>query len=201
MPAMPSRQRVILLIILLLTVTAVLTQQATSLQTAAGAYEDSLIVSPHYVEFLSDTEDRFIRQASELKRRMGSAPHVLVGFAASLPIRIPAVDLSQKLTEKQMAPALESIDRIVERARKGRVAVHITLTSGFFHDINELRPAAILQDVRNAQWYADGWIADPTAMAASAGVTASTVPATAWVTPSRYAKPLRARMEEAIRMV
>ena len=197
MPAMPSRQRVISFVALLLSATAILTQQAASqqsVQARPGVYEDSLIVSPHYVEFVSDTDERFVRQASELKRRMGSAPHVLVGFAASLPIRIPAVDLGQKLTEKHMAPTLQSIDRIVERARKGGVVVHITLTSGFFHDMNELRPAAILQDVRNAQWYADGWITDPSAMTA-------TVPSTAWITPSRYAKPLRARMEEAIRIV
>ena len=43
--------------------------------------------------------------------------------------------------------------------------VHITLTSGFFHGMNELRPAAIQQDVRNAQWYADGWIGEPASLA------------------------------------
>src|SRR5580765_4033177 len=95
-----------------------------------------------------------------------------------------------------MAGTLNAIDQIVERARKNHVIVHITLTSGFLQGMNPLRPAAILQDVRNAQWYADGWIADPGTMTGTADV-----PSTAWITPSRYARPLRAQMEKAIRMV
>jgi hypothetical protein len=172
----------------------------------AGLYNDSLVVAPHYVEFVTDTDERFAHQALELKKRLGYAPHVLVGFAASLPIQIPSTDPGnpgQKL-EKQMASTLDAIDQIVERARKNHVIVHITLTSGFFHGMNPLRPAAILQDVRNAQWYADGWISDPASMtdaAVAAGDAATSIPPTAWITPSRYARPLRARMEQAIRLV
>jgi len=36
---------------------------------------------------------------------------------------------------------------------------------------------------------ADGWIADPASFPGAGGV-----PSTAWITPSRYAKPLRARL-------
>src|SRR3954467_8164048 len=93
---------------------------AMTSQQSSGVYENSLVVAPHYVEFVTDTDERFAHQASELKRRLGSAPHVLVGFAASLPIQIPAVDPGQKL-EKQMAGTFEAIDRIVERARKNHV--------------------------------------------------------------------------------
>jgi len=159
-------------------------------------FDDSLVVAPHYVEYLSDTDERFARQAAELKRRIGSAPHVLLGFATGLTIQFPAVNLSQKVTENHLAGTLGEIDRVVERARANNLVVHLTLMSGFFHGANDLRSAAIRQDVRNAQWFADGWIADP-----SVPASASDVPSSAWITPSRYAKPLRARMEEGARIV
>jgi len=169
--------------------------------TQPANYGNSLIIAPHYVEYLSDSDERFAHQAQELKRRLGSAPHIMVGFAAPLPIQIPATKLDQPLTESDMRGTLEAVDRIVERAKKAQLIVHITLVSGFFHGTNQLRPAAIQEDVRNAQWYADGWIADPASMAAPHGAEATSVPNTAWITPSRYAHPLRARMEEAIRLV
>jgi len=141
---------------LLVAATTFLSQQPSIRQP--GRYEDSLVLAPHYIEFLTESDARFSHQVSELKRRLGSAPHVLVGFAASLPISFPAVDIRQTLTENQMAASLDAVDRIVERARASQVIVHITLTSGFFHGMNDLRPAAIQSDVRNAQWFADGWI-------------------------------------------
>jgi hypothetical protein len=163
-----------------------------------GNYDDSLVIAPYYVEFLTDSNERFAHQASELKRRLGSAPHILVGFAASLPIQFPALDLNHPLTENQMAGTLDTVDRIVERAFANHVFVHITLTSGFFHGMNELRPAAIRQDVRNAQWFADGWIGEPASLT---GTDTIPVPSGVWITPSRYAKQLRARMEEGVRLV
>jgi hypothetical protein len=51
-----------------------------------GTYANSLVVVLHYVGYLSDSNERFADQAAELKRRVGSAPYVRVGFAASLPI-------------------------------------------------------------------------------------------------------------------
>jgi len=172
---------------------ALLTVRFTAQQTAR--FDDSLFVAPHYVEYLSDTDQRFGLQVAELKRRIGSAPHALVGFATGLTIQLPAVDLDQPLTKSQMRSTLDLIDRVVERARANNVAVHLTLMSGFFHGMNDLRPAAIRQDVRNAQWFADGWIADP------ASADSADVPPGAWITPSRYARLLRARLEEGTRIV
>src|SRR5215204_5100559 len=82
--------------------------------TPPQTYENSLIVAPHYVEYLSDSDERFMHQSLELKRRLGSAPSVWIGFAATLPIQIPAGNLNQPLTEAQMARTLADIDRIVE---------------------------------------------------------------------------------------
>ena len=45
-----------------------------------ASFDDSLVVAPHYVEYLSDPTERFVRQAAELKRRIGSAP---TSFSAS----------------------------------------------------------------------------------------------------------------------
>ena len=159
-------------------------------------FDDSLFIAPHYVEYLTDTDERFARQAAALVSRVGSAPHVLVGFAAGLPIQFPESDLNRRLSEAQMLSTLQEIDRIVERARKNGLAVHISMLSGFFHGMNSLRAAAIRQDIRNAQWFADGWIAEPASTA-----DATEVPSGAWITPSRNAKVLRARMEEGVRIV
>src|SRR4051812_46518278 len=79
-----------------------------------GTYANSLFVAVHYVGYLSDSNERFAHQAAELKTRLGSAPYVRVGFAASLPIEFPAVDLNQTLTSEQMAASLSAIDRIVQ---------------------------------------------------------------------------------------
>jgi hypothetical protein len=187
------------LLTLAISVPLPLTPQAS--RHESGMYSDSLVVAPHYVGYLTDSDERFAHQVSELKRRLGSASHVLIGFAASLPIQFPATELDQTLTKDQMAETLQTIDRIVERAAINHVIVHITLTSGFFHDMNDLRPTAIRQDVRNAQWFADGWIGDPSSFAGAATAEGAAVPSSAWITPSRYARPLRARMEEGARIV
>ena len=161
-----------------------------------ATFDDSLVVAVHYVEYLLDTDDRFARQAAELRRRIGSAPHVRVGFAAGLQLDYSGSDLDTPVSQAQMARTLEEIDRVVARARANNLIVHITLMSGFFHGMNDLRKAAIRQDVRNAQWFADGSIAGSATPAES-----SDVPDGAWVTPSRYARTLRTRMEEGARIV
>jgi hypothetical protein len=94
-----------------------------------------------------------------------------------------------------MQRTLGDIDLIVERAQSNDLPVHISVVSGFFHENNSLREAAIRSDVRNAQWFSDGWIADPEDLAQSGDV-----PRSAWATPSRYAQPLRKRMEESVRI-
>src|SRR5580765_2634090 len=87
---------------------AMISQQTS--RTQSGVYENSLVLAPHYVEFITDTNERFAHQALELERRLGSAPHVLVGFAASLAIQIPPTNSGQNL-EKQMAGTLNAIDQ------------------------------------------------------------------------------------------
>src|SRR5262249_2337844 len=58
------------------------------------------------------------------------------------------------------------------------------------------RESAIRADVRNAQWFADGSISDP-----KETIALEDIPHSAWMTPSRYAQPMRARMQESVRLV
>ena len=196
--SMPKRLALLAIAALSLTAATLPARQLPIQPTAQqmGRFDDSLVIAPHYVDYLSATDERFAMQAAALRSRIGSASHILVGFAAALPIQFPAIDLNQPLSQNQMLNTLHDLDRIVARAVANHLIVHITLGSGFFHGMNDLRPAAIQQDVRNAQWFSDGWIAEPSSLTGR-----SIIPPGAWITPSRYAKLLRARMEEGVRIV
>lgn len=160
------------------------------------SFENSLVLAPVYVQYLSDSDEKFRMEAGELKRRLGGGRYVLRGFSAFLNMSFPAGDLRQPIVAADMEPSLRQIDTIVERARNNGIVTHVSLLSGFFHGWNELRGSAIRADVRNAQWFADGLIAPEGDLVAGAPV-----PQTAWVTPSRYAEPLRRRIEEGTRIV
>ena len=163
--------------VLVLLVCSSLTSQAPR-----DAYDDSLVLAPLYVGYTTDSEAEFAAQVRELKANIGAAQGVLLGFASFLHMTYPP------------KPMIETLDLIVARARAGRIVTHVSVVSGFFHDANDLRAEAVKQDVRNAQWFSDGWIAEPSVLKDS-----SSIPAGVWITPSRYAKPLRSRMEEGAR--
>src|SRR5438093_6846577 len=95
-----------------------------------------------------------------------------------------------------MSGELQRVDTIVQRAIDNGLAAHISLISGFFHGWNDLRERAIREDVRNAQWFADGLIAPENDLNDPA-----TIPHSIWVTPSRYALPLHSRIEEGVRII
>ncbi|HYR83758.1 MAG TPA: hypothetical protein VE422_06745 [Terriglobia bacterium] len=166
-------------------------------QSAKPSYEDSLVLAPLYIEYTSVSAGKFAAEATELRRRIGEAPHVLLGFAGFLWLdydRTPPLD--RPVEETMLASTLRNVDTIVQRARDNALVTHIALVSGFFHGWNRLREVAIREDVRNAQWFADGWIAP------SADLTnPEVVPRSVWATPSSYALPLRTRMEETVRLV
>jgi hypothetical protein len=153
-------------------------------QVPQNTYENSLVLAPLYVGYTTDNDAEFARQARDLKANIGSGPGVLVGFASFLHMTYPA------------EPMLHKLDTIVERAKAHQIVTHVSIVSGFFHDANDLRAEAIRQDVRNAQWFSDGWIAEPSSLK-----DGSTVPSGVWITPSRYARSLRGRMEEGARVL
>lgn len=142
-----------------------------------------LFVAPLYIEYTSSSEEEFAREARKLKQRIPDGPKVRVGFSAFLNMKFADSDLAEA-------------DLIVQRARENNLPVHISVVSGFFHGFNALRETAIREDVRNAQWFADGWIAPPQDIR-----NPRRVPRTAWVTPSRYARPLRTRIEAGTRLL
>ena len=181
-----------ILILLLLTVVYGVVSAAS--QAPSSTYDNSLVLAPLYVDYAEDSAEEFAREADELKLRIPAAPYVKVGFAAFVTPQFPDIPLDKTVTESDMAGDLAKIDLLVNRAREHGLINHISLVSGFFHGDNPLRRGAIKRDVRNAQWFADGLIADPNQLR-------NPVPQSAWVTPSRYAQPLRTRIEEGIRIL
>lgn len=152
---------------------------------ATPSYENSLVLAPFYVEYLLDSDEKFAGEAAELKRRIGSAPYVMLGFAAGLQLEFP-----------DNTATLHNMDKILQRARQNDLVVHVSMMSGFFHGWNDLREQAIREDVRHAQWFADGLIAPPKDLKDPA-----VVPHSVWTTPSRYAVPFRSQIEKNVREV
>jgi hypothetical protein len=162
------------------------------LQPPRGGYGDSLVLAPLYVNYTTDDDAEFSRQAQALKANIGAGPDVQLGFASFLRMTYPVGPSGME----GFNPMLTTVEAIVDRAEKNQIVTHISIISGFFHDTNNLRAPAVLQDVRNAQWFSDGWIAEPDRL-----VDAATVPSTVWITPSRYARRLRSQMEEGARIL
>ncbi len=167
-----------------------------SSQTRQGTFENSLVIAPLYVDLAMASAEKFAKDAATLKTTVGSAPYVLLGFASFLRVQYPAVPIDRKITEADMAPSLAEADLIVKRAADNGLVTHMSIVSGFFHSYNELRYSAVQEDARNAQWFADGLIAEPADLR-----DPTTVPRTVWVTPSRYADPLHTRIEEGARIL
>jgi hypothetical protein len=184
------------LAIVLVVATAFLLNSFSAATFQQGSYENSLVLAPLYVEYLDDSPEKFAREVTALKSGIGDAPFVKLGFAAFFIPGFPDVPLDQALTDSDLAADLAKLDEMVQRARQNGIVDHIAYVSGFFHGQNPLRFAAIRQDVRNAQWFADGWIADPSELTDPANV-----PLSAWITPSRYAEPFRSRLEEGVRIL
>jgi hypothetical protein len=161
-----------------------------------AADREQLFVAPLYVEYLSSSPAQFANETQEVKRRIGEAAGVIVGFSTFLDMRFRSPELSKPIGPSEILETLRDIDRIVDRARSNKLPVHIAVASGFFHGHNSLRDAAIWADVRNAQWFSDGWIATPEEVGG-----ADVTPRGAWITPSRYAQPLRNRIEESVRII
>src|SRR5262245_32268617 len=181
-------------VLILLLLTIVYAALGAPSQAPPSTYENSLVLAPLYVDYAEHSPEEFAHEADELKVRIPDAPYVKVGFAAFVTPQFPDIPLNKSVTEADMAADLAKIDLLVNRAREHGLINHISLVSGFFHGDNPLRRGAIDKDVRNAQWFADGFIADPNQLG-------NRVPQSAWVTPSRYAQPLRTRIEEGIRIL
>jgi hypothetical protein len=166
-------------------------------QLPKASYKDSLVVAPLYIEYTKVSDEKFAAEAQELRRDLGQAQHVLLGFSTFLYLEYGAEpNLQRPIGLSILAPTLRETDLVVRRAKANGIVTHVALVSGFFHGWNGLREAAIKEDVRNAQWFADGWIGPPADL-----TDPEVVPRSVWVTPSRYAHDLHSRMEESVRTV
>ncbi len=172
---------------------------AIGIFVTAAAFAKSaerLFLAPLYVEYTTSSAEQFANEVTELRRRIGESVAVQVGFSTFLSVKFGRVDVNRPIDPPAMQSTLADLELIINRARLHKLPIHISIASGFFHDHNALREAAIRADVRNAQWFSDGWIAEPEEIARS-----GEIPRSAWITPSRYAEPLRRRMRESIGII
>jgi hypothetical protein len=161
------------------------------------SYNDSIVIAPLYIEYTKVSDDKFAAEVRELHRRLGHGQHVLLGFSTFLYLDYDGtLSLERPIDASSLKPTLQEADIVVQRALQNGVIAHIAFTSGFFHGWNQLREAAIREDVRNAQWFADGWIGPPKEL-----TDPDVIPHSVWVTPSRYAVSLHRRMEESVSIV
>ena len=159
---------------------------------SAGPAEP-LFIAPLYPEYTLVSPEEFAHEVAELKRRLPESGGVHIGFSAFLNVEFRELDPSKPIGAAALKPTMDQLSLILSRARANKLPIHISISSGFFHGYNLLREAAIRKDVRNAQWFSDGWIADPQDLSSK-----SDIPRAAWITPSRYAQPLRQRMQESM---
>src|SRR5215467_5163325 len=158
---------------------------------------EPLFIAPLFIEYSASSSQDFAKEVKLLKERIGSpGPGVLVGFSTFLGLQFRQPELNQPIVESVIQPTLDELQLLMDRARSNHIPLHISVGSNLFHGSNSLREAVIHSDVRNAQWFADGWIAIPEEVEQS-----GRVPPSAWVTTSRYALPLRHRIEESARIV
>jgi len=154
--------------------------------------DQPLFIAPLYVEYVSSSAEQFATEVRELRQRIGEGPGVRVGFATFLNVEFTRPDLNRPIDSAALQRTLAAIDLILERARSNRLPVHLSIQSGFFHGVNALRETAIRDDVRNAQWFSDGSISNPGEL-----TRRGQIPRSSWITPSRYAQPLRQRIRES----
>ena len=154
-----SMKNALVFVVVALSAAALANSAFTQLQP--GSYENSFVLTPLYVEYQDVSDQEFANQVQELRVQLPAAPYVKVGFATFMTLQFPDVPLDQPLKDSDLASDLGHIDKVVERARVNGTIVHMGLISSFLHGQDALRYSAIRQDVRNAQWFADGWIAEP----------------------------------------
>jgi hypothetical protein len=170
---------------------------AASTAYMLGREREPLFVAPLYVEYTTSTAAEFARQAAQLKERIGqTTTRAAVGFSVFLGVQFEGSDPGRPIDRNMLRPTLDNIDVMVERARSNHIPIHISIISNLFHGSSAFREAAIRADVRNAQWFSDGWIAAPEEIQRKPDV-----PRSAWITPSRYAQPLRQRLQETVTIV
>src|SRR3954468_23789457 len=97
-------------------------------QTPKPSYNDSTVIAPLYIEYAAVTDAKFASEANELRRRLGQAPHVLLGFAAFLSFDYDGeLKLDKPIDESMMAPTLREADLLVNRAATNGLVTHIAL--------------------------------------------------------------------------
>src|SRR5207237_9825904 len=83
------------------------------------SYEDSLVLAPLYVEYTAVSAAKFASEANELRRRIGEAPHVMLGFAGFVWMDFDGQPhLNEPIDASMLASTLRQPGHIVDRMRE-----------------------------------------------------------------------------------
>lgn len=132
----------------------------------------------------------FEAQATMLRTRVRSGPYAKVGLAEYLALDMPWASAGAgELT----SPSVALLGQIADASRRHGLLFHVSAMAGISRAVDVYTDAK-REDRRNAQWFASGAIVPP----AFSG-TAEQQRASAYVTPSRYARRLRRHLEGKVR--
>src|ERR1700680_2696530 len=84
-------------------------------QAVKPSYSDSFVLAPLYIEYATVSDRKFAEEAAGLRRRIGAAPPVLLGFATFLNLDYDGTpDLNKPIEEEMLASKLREADLIVD---------------------------------------------------------------------------------------
>ena len=132
----------------------------------------------------------FEAQAALLRGRVRSGPYAKVGLAEYLRLDMPwPVGGVLGLT----SPSEALLEQLADGARRHGLLFHVSAMAGISRAVDVYTDAK-REDRRNAQWFASGAIVSPAFVG-----TVEQQQASAYVTPSRYARRLRRHLEAKVR--
>ena len=145
-----------------------------------------LYVLPYNRHFSGASAVQLAADVADLRQRLGEGPYVRVGFNMYILVSMARWDVNvndRAAIRTALAPVVQQIDNVVARARANNVPIGLSVLTPTRSTYDPLQRDAEREDRRNTQWYANGDIAP------------------GWVTPSRYARKLRSRLEAYVREV
>ena len=178
-----GRRGAALAIALVMAIPAVARAQAT---LPAPSY-DATLFAYVYGDGLANAAT-FETQAALLQARVRPGPYAKVGLAEYL-----ALDMPWPAGGTLTSPSEALLEQIADGARRHGLLFHVSAMAGISRAVGVYADAK-REDRRNAQWFASGAIVPP-----SFAGTVEQQRASAYVTPSRYARRLRRHLEAKVR--
>jgi hypothetical protein len=143
-----------------------------------------LYVLPYFPQFSAGTDSDFAAHVADLRQRFGEGQYVRVGFNRYIFTSMDRWNLDpsdRAAVRANLTTTIAQIDDVVNRARTHNIPVSLSVLTAIRSRYDPVQLDAEREDRRNTQWYANGDMAP------------------GWVTPSRYARKLRSRLEAYVR--